>query len=427
LRANFIYSDLNPCGGGERLTLVTMKSILEMGINIDLTTLEMPNVQKIENAFGRNFALIIKRISKVHVLQHILDEKSIERIMKNGYDIMINTHGDIDPFYNNSLTKNNAITYCHFPTAKYLIDSENNDYLGKHIKIAREAFSKSSCLADNTNEANSNVQRKHDIQNTDDFDRKKYLKWLKDTYEKMMKNTTVITNSEYSRKAIFEAYGIKDAIVLSPPVDVDKFRDSFFSSHSLSTSVNNDGQNERQDFIMVVSRIEPAKKIENAVTLAKLLKDKAIGKGMRIVGNLEPYYYDYYTHIKKKIDEFDLENFITLEINVNLDKMLSLMKKSKVYFHPRPDEHFGISIVEAMSAGLVPIVSDEGGQTEYVPLKYQYHTLEHAAQIIASAILVPSSERIIISNSVQKFSLSNYIKKFQDIVGKVLAKKIKQK
>ena len=160
MRANFIYSDLNPCGGGERLTLVTMKSILEMGINIDLTTLEMPNVQKIENAFGRNFALIIKRISKVHVLQHILDEKSIERIMKNGYDIMINTHGDIDPFYNNSLTKNNAITYCHFPTAKYLIDSENNDYLGKHIKIAREAFSKSSCLADNTNESEFKCTKK---------------------------------------------------------------------------------------------------------------------------------------------------------------------------------------------------------------------------------------------------------------------------
>jgi glycosyltransferase involved in cell wall biosynthesis len=395
-----------------------------MGSDGDLTTLKMPNVKKIENAFGKDFALIIKRISKVHVLQHILDEKGIENIQKNGYDITINTHGDIDPFYNNSFTKNNAITYCHFPTAKYLIDSEKIDYLEKHIKIAREAFSKSSSFADSTTDTTLRAQINQDIQNTDDFDRKKYLKRIKDTYEKMMKNTTVITNSEYSRKAIFEAYGIKDAIVLSPPVDVDKFRDSFFSSYNLSSSVNNDEEDERQDFIMVVSRIEPAKKIENAITLAKLLKDKAIVKGMRIVGSLEPYYNDYYTLIKKKIREFDLENFITLEINVNLDKMLSLMKKSKVYFHPRPDEHFGISIVEAMSAGLVPIVSDEGGQTEFVPLKYQYHTLEHAAQIIASAIFVPSSERIIISNSVQKFSLSNYIKKFQDIVRKVLAKKI---
>jgi alpha-1,2-mannosyltransferase len=419
LRANFIYSDLNPCGGGERLTLVTMKSILEMDIDIDLTTLEMPNVEKIENAFGKDIALIIKRIKKVHVLQHILDKQSIENIMKNEYNIMINTHGDIDPFYNNSFTKNNAITYCHYPTAKYFIDSDDKDYLEKHIKIARAAFSRSSSFADTTTDTTSNIQRKQDIQSTDNFDIKKYLKWLKYTYEKMMKNTTVITNSEYSRKAIIDAYGIKDAIVISPPVDVDEFRDSFLSSFSLSSSAND---NEREDFIMVVSRIEPAKKIENAVTLAKLLKDRGIGKGMRIIGSLEPFYYGYYTQIKNMIDDLNLGDFITLETNVNLNKMLSLMKKSKVYFHPRPDEHFGISIVEAMSAGLVPIVSDDGGQTEFVPLKYHYHTLEQAAQIISSAFLVPYSERIIISNSVQKFSSSNYIKKFQNIVCKVLAK-----
>ncbi len=43
------------------------------------------------------------------------------------------------------------------------------------------------------------------------------------------------------------------------------------------------------------------------------------------------------------------------------------MRKSKVYFHPMVGEHFGISIVEAMAAGLVPVVSDVGGPTEFVP------------------------------------------------------------
>jgi hypothetical protein len=31
------------------------------------------------------------------------------------------------------------------------------------------------------------------------------------------------------------------------------------------------------------------------------------------------------------------------------------MQLSKVYFDPRTDEHFGISIVEATAAGLVPM------------------------------------------------------------------------
>jgi hypothetical protein len=67
LKANFIYSDLNPCGGGERLTLVTMQAVLEMDIDIDLTTLEKLDITKIENAFGKDLASVINRIEKIHV------------------------------------------------------------------------------------------------------------------------------------------------------------------------------------------------------------------------------------------------------------------------------------------------------------------------------------------------------------------------
>ena len=75
-------------------------------------------------------------------------------------------------------------------------------------------------------------------------------------------------------------------------------------------------------------------------------------------------------------------------------------------------EHFGISVVEAMSAGLVPVVANEGGQTEFVPKKYQYHTIEQAANIISTALKVPYSERVSISDSVQEFSKLIYIKNF---------------
>ena len=36
-----------------------------------------------------------------------------------------------------SFSKDNAITYCHFPTAKYHIESENIDYLKTDIGISR--------------------------------------------------------------------------------------------------------------------------------------------------------------------------------------------------------------------------------------------------------------------------------------------------
>ena len=69
-----------------------------------------------------------------------------------------------------------------------------------------------------------------------------------------------------------------------------------------------------------------------------------------------------------------------------------------------------------MSAGLVPITHDVGGQTEFVPSQYQFHTLEDAARIISSVFDVPFSKRVAISDSVTRFSESNYIKCFKQLV-----------
>ena len=88
MRANFIYSDLNPCGGGERFTLVTMQALFEMGVDIELTTLEEPKITKLENAYGKDLASIIKNIKKVNVLS-VFDEQSITNNMKNGCDVII--------------------------------------------------------------------------------------------------------------------------------------------------------------------------------------------------------------------------------------------------------------------------------------------------------------------------------------------------
>ncbi|HZA63749.1 MAG TPA: hypothetical protein VE573_12825, partial [Nitrososphaeraceae archaeon] len=76
----------------------------------------------------------------------------------------------------------------------------------------------------------------------------------------------------------------------------------------------------------------------------------------------------------------------------------------------------GMSVVESMTAGLVPVVPDIGGPTEFVPKKYQFNSLEEAADKILSAFQISDSERIQISNSVNGFSLSNYVKEFQKVV-----------
>jgi glycosyltransferase involved in cell wall biosynthesis len=414
LKANFIFSNLNPCGGGERLTLITMQAVIEMNIEIEFTTLGIPNIAKLENAYGKDLSSVINKIKKVNVLS-MFDEQSIDSIMKRGYDITINTHGDIVPFHHNSLSKNNAITYCHFPSATFIIDKEDKEYLDKYLKVPNSHASSDihTSRTDYTTICNGEKEiAKNAAAAAAAFNRKKYLVWIKDTYDNMIKNTTVMTNSKYSRNAIFGAYGIDEVIVLNPPIDVDTFRNSVLSSD----------YDEREDIILVVARIDPSKNIENAIDFAKSIKENGIGKGMIIAGSLDPYYSDYYSKLHKMVTDYNLESFVEFEINASLDGLLTLMRKSKAFFHPLSGEHFGMSIAEAMSAGLTPIVPDVGGQTEFVPLKYQYNTLEHAVQIAKSVFAVPYSERVSLSDSVSKFSTSNYIKQFQTVVRELLVK-----
>ncbi len=68
MKANFVYSDLNLCGGGERLTLITMQAILEMGIDIDLTTLVKPDIDKLENTYGNDTASVFRNIKNENIL-----------------------------------------------------------------------------------------------------------------------------------------------------------------------------------------------------------------------------------------------------------------------------------------------------------------------------------------------------------------------
>jgi glycosyltransferase involved in cell wall biosynthesis len=398
LKANVIYTDLSPCGGAERLTLVTMYALFQKGVNFDLTTCVQPNMTKLENAYGSKIASIVRKADKINILKS-LKEQVIDRIIQRGkYVLTINTNGDTLPYYHWSMSKKNALTYCHFPSAKYHIDSENLEYLrdiriGGFSQIYDKDYSKSKGTP------NLGLNTKRNI--------KKYFEFLRDRYNNLMKNTLVLTNSEYTQKAIFNAFNI-DAKILYPPVDIDTFREAAFRS------------SQREDMIIAVSRIAPDKQIENAIEVARIMRSRGIGKAMVIAGNLHHYDNRYYQDLRKMIADYDLSDYISLQVNISFNKLIQLMRLAKVYFHPRIDEHFGISIVEAMASGLVPVVSDTGGHTEFVPSKYHFHTLSHAADVISLAFEATNSERTAISNSTAKFSNANYIKCFHRILSELL-------
>lgn len=389
---------MNPCGGAERLTLATMHALSQKGVNFDLTTCIQPNMTKLENAYGSKIASIIEKAEKINVLES-LEEPFIDRITEKGnYDFTVNTHGDTLPYYHRSFSKNNAVTYCHFPSARYHIDSENLEYL-RDIRVT--GFRQ----IDEMDYSEKNVAPIFDLETEQKI--KRYFKFLRDRYEKLMKNTLLLTNSEYTRKAISNAFNI-DAKILYPPVDVETFQEIALKS------------NQRDDMVLVISRIAPDKQIENAIEVARIMRGRGIGKIMTIAGNLHYYDHQYYQQMKNMIADYDLSDYVSLQTNISFSRLIQLMQLAKVYFHPRIDEHFGISIVEAMASGLVPVVSNIGGHTEFVPPKYHFHTLGHAADLTALAFEATNSERRAISSSTNKFSNENYVNSFHRILSELL-------
>ena len=125
-----------------------------------LPSLKNPNILRIENSFGKDFASVVEKATNINILQSVLGEvsrqSSIEEKKVRYYHFTINTHSDALPYYRRYFSKNNSIAQCHFPTAKYHIQSENEEYL----KETRVGSIINKDIINNTTAANIKTYKK---------------------------------------------------------------------------------------------------------------------------------------------------------------------------------------------------------------------------------------------------------------------------
>lgn len=167
----------------------------------------------------------------------------------------------------------------------------------------------------------------------------------------------IIYNSRFTKEHAQNYWPIKSEIIY-PPVDVSKITSS-----------------KKKKYILSVGRFFGYLKDKKHELLIKVFKEileegKMQEWSLHLVGSAGEGDKDYLEQLKDLAKKLPVKFYPNLEYN----NLVKLYGEVSIYWHasgfeetdPVKMEHFGISTVEAMAAGCVPVVIGKGGQKEIV-------------------------------------------------------------
>jgi len=311
-----VHHSLNISGGAEKLCLVTIDALKKRGHQVTLVTVErtdwsllqnkfgptvMPDKESyiVESRFSSNLASIPIASSYFFVYALLLFYSKIG----GKYDLTLNTFGDAVHSFSD-------ITYIHFPLRAALDFAQIPAFT--HTSIWREIaplYGRTMSILDRS-----------------------------------APSKLLLTNSRFVQEIIRKTVR-REALVIYPPVDT-----KIFSSKCLVTR-KEDG------LVVVVAGYTPKRHLEQLPRIAKYTKTAKYV----VIGKNDKYGSPTMRELKRQIHVQNVEDKITLLENVSFNRLLELLAKAKVYLHTMPFDHFGISLVEAMASGCVPVVHQSGG------------------------------------------------------------------
>jgi len=233
------------------------------------------------------------------------------------------------------------------------------------------------------------------------------------SYELVRRSRVVFANSKFTARITEKTLGIKPR-VLYPPVDINlvaKYRST-----------------DREDAIVSFARISSAKGHEFAIRMTKELIKDGLSVKTYIMGSANDYASKLYlVRLMRLTKDLGIEHNVSFVINPEINEAYKILGKSKVFIHAREREPFGITIVEAMAAGAVPLVPRSGAPwheiVEYGKYGIGYSSLNeavHAVKYLLDRGYHEYSSRVmqrsrIFSVSIFNDSLCSIIKEFRII------------
>ncbi|MEW9491620.1 MAG: glycosyltransferase [Candidatus Aramenus sulfurataquae] len=160
--------------------------------------------------------------------------------------------------------------------------------------------------------------------------------------------------------------------------------------------------------VVYVGRISPEKDLENVIEVAKRMRDFKFA----VLGSTgrDLKYVDQFKSIANSLGN------VIVEENPDDAKIDEYFSRAKVYFHPKVNEHFGISIVEAMSAGLIPVVHKSGGAWYDVVAEGKYGLGYESVEEAVTAIREASKWEVDMRERAEEFSFEKFTKRLSSIL-----------
>jgi len=233
---------------------------------------------------------------------------------------------------------------------------------------------------------------------------------------KLKSVSQIIVNSHFTKKIIDKTLGIDRSTVLYPPVSVSQF-----------------SPGEKQNTILNVGRFTSPSHSKRQDVLIKAFR-QLIDSGLqdwqlKLVGGKKGS-DTILKSLKQQARGYPIE-FI---VNPDFEKLKKLYSQASLYWHaagfqvdetlnPEAVEHFGITTVEAMAAGCVPIVIEKGGQPEIITQDtgFLWLTINHLKKKTLK-LIANSSLREKLSQKAQqraqKFSQEKFSQKALSLLAK---------
>ena len=184
----------------------------------------------------------------------------------------------------------------------------------------------------------------------------------------------------------------------------------------------------KEKIILVLSRIEKSKHLETLIDAYKSSEYLKDNYKMIIAGGLTKSLENYLLELKTRTDNTNIE-FI---VNSPFSTITELYNKAEIFWHckgfeidedkePELMEHFGMSTVEAMSAGCIPIVINEAGQKETVSedCGFRWNNVDQLIQYTEEIAKSPEKMKSMSLAARQRaklFNMDSFLKNMKEIL-----------